>query len=401
MMRVMIEHARPGMPVALPVHHPGAPGRVLLHSGAKLTDRAIERLTGQGVQEIWIAWPGLEFIREHVNPQLVQAHRVLTKQLGVAFDAVADDAAAEADYATLKHSIGDFLEKLLENPRSTAFISEFTVTDSPILRHCSGVCLMSLMIGLKLGGYLIRQRRRLPPKDAMNIVNLGVGAMLHDIGLLRISDAAVRRFNQTHDETDAEWREHVQIGHRIVSGKVDPTASNAVLHHHQRFDGTGFPEHADADAISGPAGRAGEEIHVFARIIAAADLFDRLRYNGQEKPVRTRVAALKAMRDSEHSGRLDPVIVDGLLAVTPPYPIGSVVRLTSGDNAVVTKWSPAAPCRPVVRLIGELDEPPEDDCEFVTLHLENEPEMAIAQAEGADVLHDNFTVSATDAARAA
>ncbi|RMH27515.1 MAG: HD domain-containing protein [Planctomycetota bacterium] len=401
MLRVPIELAKPKMPLALPVHHPDNPARVLLHAGTELTGRAIERLSGQGVREVWITWPGLEFLRDHANPQLDQSHRQMTRTISRVFDRVADDAAVEADYSTLKQSIGAFMEKLMESPRASEFLSEILGAGAPLVRRSGAVCLMSLLMGLKLGGYLVRQRPRLSPRDATNIVNLGVGAMLHDIGMLHVPASAARAYYAHGDESDPAFREHVEIGHRLVSGRVDPTASATVLHHHQRYDGNGFPEIDEDDAIYGPCGRRGETIHVFPRIVAAADLYDRLRFGAEDAPVRPRVDALRAMHDAEHAGRLDPVVLEGLLAVTPPYPVGSVVTLTTGDNAVVTRWTHRDPCRPEVRVIGGLDTPPEDQTVGVTLDLSKRRDVAVARAEGFDVANANFTTSNPVAADAA
>lgn len=401
MLRVTIEEAKPGMPLAMPVHHPENPGRVLLHAGAKLSDRAIERLVEQDVHEMWIAWPGLEFIREHANPQLDHSHRAFTKRLGTVFDDVADDVAADVEYGTLKSSISDFMDKLLESPRAAHFLSDMMGSGSPYVRHASAVCLMSLLMGLKLGGYLVRQRKRLAPKDAANIVNLGVGAMLHDIGMMHIPEDVAQRFFETGDETDPEWREHVFIGHRMVAGKVDATATATVLHHHQRYDGLGFPAVDGIEQIFGPEGREGEMIHVFPRIVAAADLFDRLRFGNRSKPVRTRVGALNTIRKPEYIGRIDPVVLQGLFAVTPPYPPGTVVTLNTGDRAVVTNWFPKDPCRPEVRLIGGLEKTPDDMTVGVTIDLRDAPRTHVAFAEGRHVLDDNYTLDEGDFAQAA
>lgn len=389
MLRVPIDQALPDMPLATPVLHPHNPARTLLRSGAKLNERTINRLRDQGVLEVWIAWPGLEFLSDSVNPQLDQSHRELTHKLGKVFDSAANDLTAGADYASLKGSISDFLDKMLESPRSAFFLSELLGAGQPMLRHASGVCLLSLLMGLKLGGYLVRQRKRLQPRDAANITNLGVGAMLHDIGMMRLDTKIVERFDKTGDEADPAWREHVAVGHRMVHGRIEPTAAAAVLHHHQRYDGLGFPE--AEDELFGPKGLAGESIHIFSRIIAAADLFDCLRYAGSDEPIRTRVRALRLIQQPKHAKRLDPEVLRGLLQVTPPYPPGAVVTLTTGDKAVVTAWSPNSPCRPEVRVLKGFDDPAAELATGPTVDLRKSWRTEIAIAEGQQVLNDNYT----------
>ena len=390
MLRVPIEQAKAGMSLSLPVIHPGNMTRVLLQAGAKLTVRSIERLDEQRVREIWIDWPGLEFISEQVNPQLEQSHREFTYKLGTIFDTVADDTHAEVDYSHLKFSVTGFMDKLLESPRAAFYLSEMMGDKSPELRHASAVCLTSLLIGLKLGGYLVQQRKKLKPKDAANIVNLGVGAMLHDIGMMRLDSVVTDRFYNTGDESDEEWREHVRLGYHMVSGKVDPSAAAAVLHHHQRFDGLGFPPVSHAELRYEPDGQIGDKIHIFSRIIAAADLYDRLRFCGQDTRVRTRVRTLKMLRDPQYSCRLDPVVLEGLFSVTPPYPPGALVTLSTGEKAVVIGWTHKDPCRPTVRIIGELNDDPPDEDVVTTVDLRTTAHTEIAFAEGETVINDNF-----------
>ena len=77
------------------------------------------------------------------------------------------------------------------------------------------------------------------------------------------------------DETDEQWRKHVLVGFALVKGRLPATASAAVLHHHQRMDGSGFPERQRG--FGPPTALRGEEIHIFSRIVAMADVFDRFR----------------------------------------------------------------------------------------------------------------------------
>ncbi len=387
------------MSLALPVHHPHILTRVLLRSGVELSSRAIDRLQEQGVQEIWIAWPGLEFLREKASPKLDQSQRELTRKLGDIFDKVAEEQRPDAEYSELKGSITNFLDKIYESPNAALFLSELIGSHRPMLRHASSVCLLSLLMGLRLGGYLIKQRTKLRPRDAENIVNLGVGAILHDIGLTNIDSDVIKRHHETGDDTDPEWRQHVLDGYRMVHGKVDPTASTAVLHHHQRFDGLGFPEREDE--YYEMRGLAGEAIHIFPRIIAAADLYDWIRHQGSDSPVRTRVRTLRLVQQYAHARKLDPEVLRALCDVTPPYPIGSVVTLNTGDKAVVTAWSAKAPCRPEVRIVKGLES---DDAEMSTgetIDLNESTDLAIAFAEGSHVLYDNYDIGMSEESTAA
>jgi len=199
------------------------------------------------------------------------------------------------------------------------------------------------------------------------------------------------------------FAEHAAIGRHMLRGHVDPVAASSVLHHHQHFDGTGFPR---TKLRTGKAkGLEGASIHVFARIVTACDLFDRLSYpeTPQEgvpfprpEPV---VRTLSRLLQPPYSAWIDPMVLRGLMAVVPPYGPGTLVELSDGSQAVVTDWDRAEPCRPTVTLIPELREPSrkslsglrdDDDEPGETIDLQLRPELCIRRVGDAIVEHDNF-----------
>src|ERR1044071_1838037 len=137
--------------------------------------------------------------------------------------------------------MGGVLNCLLAKPAAAVFIQELAGREQPTLRHASNVCLMSILMGLKLDDYLIAERSWLGPTAARDVTSLGVGAMLHDIGMLRLDPAVIRKWNHTQDQSDPEWRRHVMVGFEMVKDAIGPAAAAGVLHHHQRYDGSGFP----------------------------------------------------------------------------------------------------------------------------------------------------------------
>jgi len=179
----------------------------------------------------------------------------------------------------------------------------------------------------------------------------------------------------------------VHIGYELVHGHVGPAAAAAVLHHHQAWDGSGFPRRISLDGVSRPVG--GDRIHVFARIVAGADLFDRVRHaGGVEIPT---VRALRLIRDRHVGSRLDPMIFKALLAVVPAYAPGSIVRLSDGQRAVVTEWFPDDPCRPTVHAGEDIDAGfTGADPRLTRVALREHPSLSIVQADGHDVSRDNF-----------
>lgn len=395
MLRVDLAGALPGMRLAMPIHHPKRPGGVLLRTGYELDQHSILRLRELGVHEAWIECPGVEFMADFVSPAIHSACHELAQSISGALVPSAAGADPAMDFRSYKRAIVSLLEKLGENRSAALFLGEIGRSGSVSLRHACNVSLVSVLIGLKLDFYLISERPKLSAYEAKDVANLGVGALLHDIGMIGLPRASIDAWHASCDEHDPIFQSHVARGHALVRDHVDPSASAVVLHHHQRFSGEGFPELP----APGP-GRAlhGSEIHVFARIAAAADLLDRLRHPREvgdapdDKPRRPMVEALWMLMQEPYRSWLDPVVLRALLTVVPPYAPGTRVTLSDGSEGVVVGWNPADPCRPIV---AEMVAPRRTGTPFpratsVHIDLASNRDMSITRSEGFDVCDFNF-----------
>lgn len=406
MLRVPIQEAAPGMRLAMPVYHPRRGGPVLLKAGVTLDTKLIARMAEIELREIWIHYPGMSFLGRFVSPAILQARADLSQNVLSALDSVAAGAVANLDYSAYKRAIVALVEQLLRAPAAAYYVEELAGHDTPHGRHANAVCFLSLLMGLKLGDYLIAERSRLHASHAKDVTSLGVGAMLHDVGMLRLSAETLRKWNSTHDESDPHWQRHALLGFEMVREGVDPSAAAVVLHHHQAYDGSGFPRRKLLGGGSAPL--EGQEIHVFSRIVAVADAFDRLRDSGDapgaDRVTQTRrptVAALREMLLGEISSRFDPTVIKALAASVPAYAPGSVVTLSDGSQAVVCNWRVDNPCRPRVLPIDGLDaaiNPAEEASSVLdnaeeprnVIDLASTPGLYIAHAEGFDVSDENF-----------
>lgn len=389
MLRVPISQAEPGMTLALPVYHPQNMATVLLKADAEIERRTITRLREMCVPEIWIRYPRLEMISRFVSPAVMAARAGVAAEVSTAFDQAGKKVHARMDFNAYKRSMGSLMQKLLLDPDSAVFMSEIVDAGKPAVRHGANVGFISVLMGLRLGFYLLRERKRLPAMLAKDVTNLGVAAMLHDIGMARLPEPVLARWRHTQDESDPEWRAHTEIGFEMVRGNIEPSAAASVLHHHQRFDGTGFPARTDLSGRAEPV--SGSSIHVFARIIAAADTYDRMVHTehapGEEAPTPVPpVRVLNAMLREPIRSRIDPVVLRALLSVCPAYAPGSIVRLSDGMRAVVADWSPLDPCRPVVQELTHF----EDEDRGESIDLREHRDLTIVEFDGIDVRHDNF-----------
>ncbi|MFG0305705.1 MAG: HD-GYP domain-containing protein [Phycisphaerales bacterium JB040] len=391
MLRIRPEHAKPGLTLALPVFHPRSHDTLLLRSGVELTERSVMRLRQMSIPEIWVQYPRLEQVGGMIDPRVETGRAAVTRDIAEAFDLAGANMHARLEYRRYEDAVGTLMRTLTENRQANVFLTSIVDSGQPALRHATNVCYLSLLIGLSLGDYLEHERPKLPPPVARDVESLGVAAMLCDIGVMRLEPDVLERYAQTQDDSDEAWQEHVLIGYEMVRGNIDPTAASAVLNHHQKFDGTGFPWRT---TLSGEAvALAGRDIHVFARIIAAADIFDRLVHPAHvpgscdlgEEP-NPAVRALRQMLEPPRRAWIDPCVFAGLLQVCPPYPPGHLVTLSDGREAVVERWRHDDPCRPrVMEYRG-----PDWQGDLETIDLRERTDLCVASIDGVDVRADNF-----------
>lgn len=396
MLRITVSQLRAGMTIAAPIAHPLQPGIILLNRGVTLDEAILGRLRDTGVREVWIRYPGLEELSTLSRPGVGHAAGEVARLVNTTFSASTSSVSARLDYPQYRAAVVGLLEKLADSPRAAVFLDEMAGVGCASVRHASAVAFISLLIGLRLEPWLIRHRAKIGTRRAKEIANLGIGALLHDVGMMRLSRDARARWAATGDETDAEFQAHCTLGHEMVHGEVEPTAAAVVLHHHQRYDGSGFPIVPWFGAGERPL--FGDRIHPFASIVGVVDVYDRLRFGIDDvllhagTPTPT-VRVLKTLLEEPWRSRLDPVVRMGLLAVVPPFAPGTVVGLSDGRAAAVLDWSPLDPCRPVVQDLAPrrttkngwaCDEPGE------RIDLRERRDLSVVRAEGADVSGDSF-----------
>lgn len=394
-LRVSIQQARKGMVLARTVPHPHRPETVLLRPGASLDDHAIDRLLELGVHEVWVRYPGLEHIVRFSDPRLLSAQRGVVALASRAMDDALVRGKAPADYHTFRKAIMAMVDRLVENPSASILLGDVVSGSKPFLRHASRTCFLSILMGLRLDYYILRERTRFVGHSAKDLSALGLGSLFHDVGLLKLDQDALASWARAgRDENDPLWRSHSQLGFDMVKDHAEPVAAGIVLHHHQCFDGTGFPSRVE---LSGNERTPrGSEIHIFARIVACAETFDRLRGGAflpceDDRPQAPAALALKTLLSEPLRGRFDPTVLSTLIEVAPPYPPGSLVTITGGQHAVVVEWAASDPCRPVVETIDLEDSL--GTCRRSAPHridLRHERGIEIVEHEGIDVAEHNF-----------
>ena len=156
---------------------------------------------------------------------------------------------------------------------------------------------------------------------------LRMAAMLHDIGKVGISDIILKKPTRLTDDEYRIMKSHTWLGARQFQDESELSfiAQQVALHHHENWDGTGYPGRVgdlfEADkyienGMECPPGLVGEEIPIFARIVAIADVYDALSSARAYKPEWKESEVVASIR--ENAGRkFDPELVDVFLDVLP------------------------------------------------------------------------------------
>jgi putative nucleotidyltransferase with HDIG domain len=174
----------------------------------------------------------------------------------------------------------------------TAFVNAIESKDRYLKGHSARVALYAAEIAQTLG----------LPSETVEVIRRG--AMLHDLGKLSIMDTILRKPERLTPEEFAIIKSHPVVGAKILEPlRFLVRETCAVRHHHERFDGAGYPD-----------GLRGEDIPLVARVVTVADVFDAITSN---RPYRTAMP-LEAAREEIARGsgsHFDPAVVEGFLRI--------------------------------------------------------------------------------------
>ena len=336
------------MVLASPVMNPHLPDQVLLNRGYVLEEAILRRLPELGVDHILVDYPGLEDLDRHLAVQLSPERRAIFEQIKSTIKTTEKNTRPEVSYKDYYAATRDMITTLLSQGQHPVFLDLMSRMGNGAVEHATAVAHLSLLMGIKLETYLIEQRSRLPAAHAKEIVNLGVAGMLHDMGKLKLAPE-LQQYDGAHGPEDAalreEWETHPRVGYDMIRSGVEATGACAVLQHHQHMDGSGFP--LMNTRMTTNQALVGEQVHIFARILLVADLYDRVVAPRKNQRRRTNYQALHIMK-SRYAGWMDPRVFAALELVAPPFVPGTRVMLSDGVLAVVTEVDSKDAYRPKV-----------------------------------------------------
>ncbi len=384
MLRVPVHRIRPGMILARPIPMPNDPHRYLLQRDREIPMDMIPRLRQLGVLEVWVRHRDLEFLEGLMSEELGEHQREVYLQVRRNFEAILSNSAYELDLASFQAAIKQLFDFLRANPRSHFLLQKLDAFDNYLMSHSANVCYLALLLGMKLERYLIDQRQFKAPRDAKDLHHLGLGCLLHDVGKMQVPPEILNKPGRLDPEEMEQMRRHTIYGYRMVRNVLPAGVAQVVLNHHQRWDGTGYPRRIDPETGEELSPLCGSQIHIFSRIATVADVYDAATSQRCYSPAKLPVVALFEMR-TKCRGFFDPIVEAEFYRITPPFPIGQVVTLSDGVEAVVVDFNPDQPYRPRVQCLRGPDGRPTENPALEELDLAFYPELSIVSVDGQDV----------------
>jgi putative nucleotidyltransferase with HDIG domain len=252
-----------------------------------------------------------------------QANRVVTE--------IMRDArlGKQVQMEEVDHVVHGMVDSVLNNKHALMALTRIKKKDEYTFLHSVSVCVLMISFCKTMG------------LDKITMNQVGVGALLHDVGKMKVPQDLLNRNDKLNDEEFELVKEHVVFGRKILEEtRGIPAPSMAIaVQHHERWDGSGYPESLK-----------GDEISTFGQMAAVVDVYDAITSN---RVYHKRIEPADALKKIyEWKGRHFNVdIVQNYIKCIGIYPIGTLIRTESSYLGVITEQGEKDMLRPKVRLI--------------------------------------------------
>ncbi|MDX1500093.1 MAG: HD-GYP domain-containing protein, partial [Woeseiaceae bacterium] len=258
----------------------------------------------------------------------------------------------------LQGTVTPMVDSVLRNPAALACLMRMQKKDDYLYHHSIASSVWATILGRQLG--LMRE----------DLDVIALGAMCLDVGKIQVPDEILNKPGKLTAVENQVMRRHVQFGLDILekAGEVDSRVLEMVAHHHERYNGTGYP-----------AGIKGNDIPVFGRIAGIVDAYDAMI---TQRPYAVQLSSYDAIRKLRVLADVEfqAEIIDQFTRAIGVFPTGTLVELNTGEVGIVTRQNRIRPLRPEIMVVMDADKNPLPD--FRVLDLDEEK----VSVEGEDSL---------------
>ncbi|MDD4503580.1 MAG: HD-GYP domain-containing protein [Clostridiaceae bacterium] len=324
MRKILVDKVKEGMVLARTLH--SYDGNILLNAGIILKNSYIAKFSDLGIREVYVED---EISRDIVLKDVVSEETRFEARINIknAMDSIR--YGNSLDVKPVRNSVCNMIDELMDVKDTMVNLQDLKSNDQYTFSHSVNVCVLSLITGISM------------KFDEEKLKELGIGAMLHDVGKIKIPSKILNKPGSLTTEEFNIVKKHTSYGYELLKkSKVLSTyASYIALTHHERYDGEGYP-----------LGLRGEEIHEFARIVSVADVYDAItsdRVYKKRVNINEAVEYLIGMGDHQ----FDYNIVRNFIEHITIYPPGTCVLLNDGEKAIVVDVNKKYPNRPIIRIL--------------------------------------------------
>lgn len=331
MRRVAVNYLKPGDVLALPVK--SSKGAVLLAEGVRINQGAIKKLSELGIFAVYVedgSIPNLsinEIILETTRKESIDLLKDVMLKNTITGE-VAKNSREPIKIERLTYVVNNLVDELLSNNSILSSFAEVRLLDNYTYNHSLDVCIYSLVLGHKL------------KFTRTQLLELGLGAILHDVGKSRIPLNIINKPGIVSSEEFEIIKKHPVYGYEIIrmNKKIPLLSAHVALQHHERYNGSGYPRKLK-----------GEEIHPYGYIVGIADMFDALTASKEYRPKFSLKEAIEILESSKDV-LFPKEYVEKFLECIAIYPNGYKVKLSSGDIGIVIGQG-KSPLNPIVKIV--------------------------------------------------
>ena len=310
-------------------------GRNLVMRGSILDDYVIDSLLRMGIMNVYIqeGEPEPDNIEQMITPEAKKHIERLHKddpakvKLSVAegIQYIYANTESEKLSDTADSIASNLMDAINANNAIAIDISTLKTSDEYTFKHSVDVATMAMIIG---------KQQCLPDKQ---IYELGVSGLLHDIGKTKVPASILNKPARLTDEEFAVMKQHSVFGYHMLQerNEFNNDICMAVLQHHEKINGNGYPLGFDAPRIT-----------PYARILAVADIYDALVTERPYKKAFSQKDAIELIMSMTEE--LDIKAMKSFLESIILYPVDSIVELSNGEKAKVVSNNNSYILRPTV-----------------------------------------------------